>query len=449
MNLIQEWSHPALIYLLIPVMAGMLLYVRRQIWKYLRAFEIESTLSDATLPSLKPFRIRSICAEIAAFVVSSAALILITHTIPLLAFALIFVFDVILVICVYFYEDSLIRRYGYVTPQIAQNLKLLRGNATIRFYSFRPVIFILMLCLLILALMGPEGPERNTHLKRIPIHTTILFDLSRSMDAADITPSRLSAAKDEAISLLRKSNGDEIGLIYFTDTTLVQSPQTYDVESLSTYVAQVNPKNMPSRGTDLNKALQAALQTFDTNDDLFYLESKLDLRRVVLITDGETHTGDLDATLQRYQARRIHIDIIAIGTREGTQLKNDSGQIVTYESEPVVSKLQRETLTHIADETGGVYTEYTIPEHAADTLIARWDGARIDVNPGHAMATSTYRIPLYHYFLYPAYVLLCLFLLHPFWIAINQKRRNRKHAQDSEDLQNAHFSKQNTVQGEQ
>ena len=425
MNLIQEWSHPAFIYLLIPVMAGMLLYVRRQVWKYLRTYEIESTLSKEALPPLRPFIIHSICAEIAAFVISTVVTILIVKTIPLLTFALMMVFDMILVLGVYFYEEYLIRRYGYVSQQIVNNLTLLRGNSGIRFHSARPLIFVLMLCMLILAMMGPEGPERNTHLRRIPVHSTILFDLSRSMNATDIKPSRLSAAKDEAISLLRKSSGDEIGLIYFTDTTVVQSPQTYDVESLGTFLAQADPAIMPGHGTDLNKALRAALHTFDANDDMFYLESGLDLRRVVLITDGETHTGDLDATLAVYQSRRIHIDVIAFGTQQGSRIKDDQGNDLTYESQPVVSKLQKETLTHIAEQTGGIYTEFTVPEHAADSLIAKWDGARIDVNPGHAMMTSSYRIPLYPYFLHPAYFLLCMFLCHPLMIALIKKRRQR------------------------
>ncbi len=447
MNLIQEWSHPAFIYLLIPLMAVMLLYVRRQVWKYLRTYEIESTLSKEMLPPLRPFVIRSICAEIASFVISTVVLILITKNIPLLSFALILVFDVILVLGVYFYEDSLIRRYGYVSPQIVNNLTLLRGNSGIRFHSARPLLFGLTLCMLILALMGPEGPERNTHLRRIPVHSTILFDLSRSMNATDIKPSRLSAAKDEAISLLRKSSGDEIGLIYFTDTTVVQSPQTYDVESLGTFLAQADPAIMPGHGTDLNKALHAALHTFDANDDMFYLESGLDLRRVVLITDGETHTGDLDATLAIYKSRRIHIDVIAFGTLQGAGLKDDSGNELTYASQPVVSKLQKETLTHIAEQTGGIYTEFTVPEHAADSLIAKWDGARIDVSPGHAMLTSSYRIPLYHYFLYPAYALLCLFLLHPLMIALIRNRRQRPASPNAEGSADA-APKTTATQGE-
>ena len=433
MNLIQEFHHPTLIYLLIPLTFGFLLGVRLQIWKQLRPYAVQAALSKDPQPSLKPFRIRCILAEISAFVFSSLVLIFITHTLVLLTFIIVLLIDVAVVVAVYLYEESLLRRFELVIPQTAQNLNALSANSPLRSRSIRSILFWLMMCMLILALMGPEGPERNTHLRRIPIHATILFDLSRSMYADDIRPTRLEAAKDEIAALLRKSHGDEIGLIYFTDTPQVQSPQTYDVESLSSYVWAADPKSMPSHGTDLNKALQTALRTFDANDDLFYLESGLDLRRVVLITDGETHTGDLAATLEAYKSRRIHIDVIAIGTRSGARLKDDSGAFMQYESQIVISRLQPDKLMQIAETTGGIYTEYNTPENAADTLIARWDGARIDVNPNSNMMTTAYRIPLYQYFLYPAFILFCLFLMHPIFVAIRYRyRKNHAAAQDNE-----------------
>ncbi|MBQ9394865.1 MAG: VWA domain-containing protein, partial [Proteobacteria bacterium] len=356
----------------------------------------------------------------ASLAASSILVFLLPQSTPLASFSIVVGIDILL--CIWL-KKHIVRQLR----EVEKNLETEKAN--IRAFSrrdetgspyIRPIIYMLMLILMTLAIMGPEGAEKTTKLRRTPLTVTILFDLSRSMDARDITPSRLVAARDEVNELLEQSMGDEIGLVYFTDTAVIQSPQTLDVKSVQAFLNRAKTSDLPMHGTDLTKGLETALRTFNDDKDTAYIENDHGTRRVVLVTDGETHTGDIDVLIQKYVDRHIHVDVIAIGTEKGAEVPDENGKPMQYEGKPVISQLQGDILRSIAEQTDGIFVRYTTPVESSHVLIHNWDTLRISSKP-RGFVSSLYRTQLYPWFLYPAYILLILFFIHPFLIKLWNK----------------------------
>ncbi|MBO5753858.1 MAG: VWA domain-containing protein [Proteobacteria bacterium] len=437
MNLyIQQWNSPHLIYLLIPVMLGMLAFVYQDIWKLFRAHHIKVTLAPDNTPyPVKSFIIKSVCGGLLAFILSTAFLLALPLTFPLPSFILAISLNTILVVILHAWMRHQIKKANLLPEQVHQNIENFTSPNLIGTRFTIPTVTLIIFALLILAMMGPEGNERTTRLKRTPLKITLLFDLSTSMTATDVAPSRLQAAKNETQALLKHTAGDDVGLIFFTDSAFIQSPQTLDIETLKTFIRLAEPKDMPSQGTDINKALELALTTFDPNDDIYFQNHNM-TRRVVLITDGETHTGDLNNTLEKYLERKIQIDILAIGTENGAEIFDSQQRPIQYQGKNVISKLNTQKLQDIADATNGIFTKYRIPEHAVQTLIANWDAFRINAKPS-GLVSSIYRIQLYHIFLYPAYLLALFIFIHPILNLMLKPKRIRKAQNMAEKSQEA------------
>ena len=421
---IQHWNAPYLIYLLIVVMLGMMAFVYHDLWKLLRAHHLKTTLApDQSQYPIKSFILKAILGGIVVFTLSTVFILVVPITLPFIAFILAFLLNLTLIIALYHWLRTQAQKSNLVPEPALQNIKNFTSCHLIGTRFTIPVLLLFISSLLILAMMGPQGTERTTKLKRTPLKVTLLFDLSASMTADDVAPTRLQAAKNETIALLKQSTGDDVGLIFFTDHTIIQSPQTLDIDTLQTFIRRADPKEMPSQGTDINKALEYALNTFDINDDLYYKDHMT--RRVVLITDGESHTGDLNATLEKYLERHIPIDIIAIGTENGAEILDHKQNPIQYQGKNVVSKLQTQKLQAIADATHGIFTKYRIPEHAAHTLITNWDAFRILAKPS-GLVSSIYRIQLYPFFLYPAFLLTLLGFTLPILNLMLRTRRLKK-----------------------
>ncbi len=412
MFIIQQWNRPEFMYLLIILMIGMIFRVYSYIWNRCRAIIVETTLNpNAEKPNFLPYMVRAILYGVLAFAVSTAFLLLMPQKSPLTEFCFCFLLDVGFCFGLYGYLHVQMGRYHLFKPEVDKNVQEFSNRQFLSREVPRALIMVFSLGFMILAAMGPEGAEKTTKLRRTPLNVTILFDLSRSMDAQDYSPSRLRVAKDEMVKLLEQGEGDEIGLVFFSDTAIVQAPQTYDMKSLQNFIEHASTDTMPTHGTDLIKALETALRMFDENRDDEYLDSGHAKRRVVLVTDGESHSGDYFSILERYVKRGIHIDVIAIGSENGAEIPLEAGKMLMYGNVPVISRLDSSKLEKIAKMTDGTFVRYTVPELAAQTIISNWDLVRIS-SSSQGVVSSLYRTQLYSYFLYPAYILLILFFFH-------------------------------------
>ena len=421
---IQQWNHPQFIYLLIFLMIAALCFLYAYFWKRLRALTMNHQLStNATKLTAGKAKTHFFVLSAASLAASSLLVFLLPLSAPLASFTIVIGIDLLLCIWLKKHLERLLREIEKELETEKANIHAFSRRAETGSPYIRPMIYLLMMVLMILAIMGPEGAEKTTKLRRTPLTETILFDLSRSMDACDIAPSRLVAARDEVNEILVQSTGDEIGLVYFTDTAVIQSPQTLDVKSVQSFLNRAKTSDLPVHGTDLTKGLETALRTFNDDNDNAYIENDHGTRRVVLVTDGETHTGDIDALIQKYVDRHIHVDVIAIGTEKGAEVPDEKGIPIKYDGKPVISQLQGDLLKSIAERTDGIFVKYTTPVESSKVLIHQWDTLRISSKP-RGFVSSLYRTQLYPYFLYPAYILLILFFLHPILIMLWNKVRN-------------------------
>lgn len=429
---IEYWNNPNMIFFLIALFVAMMCYSSAILWKRARLYEVAYTLGTARRHPIKP-----VVSRLVAYDVSSlAAIVAITSALPRYAifwnFIIIFITSVVLARMHTLYGLHLLDKYGFTSKRVSQNFRILRASNHRR----RTYFLIISLALLILAVMEPYGKEKTTHLQRNDLRTTIAFDLSRSMDATDYVPTRFDAARDETIRLLNSSYGDQIGFVFFTHEVVAKIPQTLDASFLVAVLNEMDPSELNARGTDLNIALTAAMSTFDERVDNPNELPDDHRKRILLITDGEDHSDDIEQTIQKLIARHIHVDIIAVGTENGSEILDAKKSPMQYENAPVISRIQTAFLEDIANRTQGYFTRLTSPNSATSQILSKWNLVRIDMTPQEE-ASAYYREPLHGFFLAAAFIFMLLFFFSPVFIYMtkrlfNYRRSNQKRPENDD-----------------
>lgn len=201
---------------------------------------------------------------------------------------------------------------------------------------------------LVLALGGPMWGFRWEEVKREGIDLMIAIDTSRSMLATDVKPNRLARAKLSVRDLVAEARGDRIGLIAFAGTAFLQCPLTLDYGAVLESLDAIDVGLIPRGGTDLPVAIDAGLEAFEGRQG--------NHQALVLITDGESHEGDVKAAIERAKARGVKIFTVGIGTTEGELIPGEGGGFFKdRKGQAVKSRLDETTLQQIAVDTGGVY----------------------------------------------------------------------------------------------
>jgi Ca-activated chloride channel family protein len=224
-----------------------------------------------------------------------------------------------------------------VTPDVDPRRRALRAG-----------LLVTAAGLIVLALAGPMWGFRWEQVKRQGIDLVIALDTSRSMLATDVKPDRLARAKLAVRDLVAEAHGDRLALVPFAGTAFLLCPLTLDTGAFLESLAAVEVGLIPRGGTALPAAIDAGLAAFEGREASH--------QAIVLITDGESHEGDLDAALARAKERGVRLFTVGIGTPEGELLPGDGGAFFKDRRGQVVkSRLDEATLERIAVDTGGVY----------------------------------------------------------------------------------------------
>lgn len=203
------------------------------------------------------------------------------------------------------------------------------------------IFLILAIGFLIFALMQPKWGIIEKKIKTESYMITILLDLSKSMDANDIYPSRLGRAKLEIEDFIKSVDNLSVALVGFAGTSFIATPFTQDMETFTHILDNLNPKSVALQGTRIADALQTARNTFNINS--------ISQKSIILITDGEDHAGNFETTLKELKDMNISVYTVGIGTEEGESIVSDLG----VSGRTIISKRDDETLKLIADYTGG------------------------------------------------------------------------------------------------
>ncbi|MGW8265138.1 MAG: VWA domain-containing protein [Longimicrobiales bacterium] len=231
----------------------------------------------------------------------------------------------------------------------------------------KSVLILGAMALLALALARPQFGTRVETVRRRGQDLMVAVDLSRSMLAQDVSPSRLDRARLAILRLIGNLDGDRIGLVAFAGDAFVQSPLTVDYAAAAMFLNAMDPEMMPVQGTDLGEALRVSLDALE--------EAAREDRLLMVVTDGEDHEGQVDMQLQRAADLGVRIHAVGIGSPEGVPIPEsvaaDGNQSFKRDAEGnvVTTRLDEETLRRVAEATGGRFVRVAPGSTAFEDLV--------------------------------------------------------------------------------
>lgn len=283
--------------------------------------------------------------------------------------------------------------------QIARTLKTPYSTVFIKV-----ILRTLMFGLLIIALLGPSFGESKREVKSVGKDIMICVDLSKSMDALDIPPTRLEKIKYEMMKIVEAFNSDRIGVIIFSGEAFVQCPLTFDQTALNLFIETMNTGLVPSSGTDFAPPLRMAIKKMEQDNNRAQAKSKI----IILISDGEDFGEETNDVAQEIETEGIKLFALGIGTDKGGQIRAGSSYKTDRQGNVVVSKLNSKSLQALATKTGGRYFEINETRNDVSRLIntvGKIEGELMDARFVDVTANK------YYYFLLAALALLVLDVL--------------------------------------
>jgi Ca-activated chloride channel family protein len=226
----------------------------------------------------------------------------------------------------------------------------------------RTIYFVL----LIVALLGPSFGETTREMKSVGKDIFIAIDLSTSMNAYDVQPTRLEKVKFELNNIVEAFSSDRIGLIIFSNEAFVQCPLTFDQNALNVFIETLNTELVPNAGTDFGPPLQMALDKL-TNEKS--LSSQQKSKIIVLISDGEDFGEETEDIAKDVEDSGIKLFTLGVGSESGSKIRTNRGFKKDREGNEVVSKLETKSLKKLAADTGGKYFEINTSNNDVSRLV--------------------------------------------------------------------------------
>ena len=292
-----------------------------------------------------------------------------------------------------FYFLYLVRIYK-INQQIKVNLKAVFTKFILRVTFFT---------LLIISLLGPNFGIKEEKVEVVGKDIMIAVDLSESMNANDIQPSRIEKVKFEIKKIVDEFSGDRIGIIMFSGEAFVQCPLTYDKNALNLFVETLNTGLVPNSGTDFGPPLELGLSKLqDKNSGDNDFKSKI----IILFSDGEDFGEDTDQSIEKIKENSLKLFSVGIGTDQGSKILDDFGNFKKdNEGNDVITKLNSSSLRETADKTGGKYYEISKNKNEINQMITEIKNIKGDVIDEQ---TSNISENKYFYFLLCALVLIAI-----------------------------------------
>lgn len=256
--------------------------------------------------------------------------------------------------------------------------------------------------LLLISLLGPSFGNIKKEIKSVSKEIYIVSDISLSMDATDIPPSRLEKAKQELKKMVNAFNSDRIGLVIFGSSAFIQCPPTFDQSALLLFIETLNTDLVAESGSNLSMGLQLAL-------DQHLNSTPADFNKVIiLVTDGEDFSEKTRKIARSIKKNNIEFLVLGVGTDKGSMIPISGAFKKDQEGNRVITQLKKEQLKEIAEEAEGNYFEVNERSNETDFLINavnKIEGTISDTKEVDASANK------YMYFLLIALVFIILDVL--------------------------------------
>ncbi len=231
--------------------------------------------------------------------------------------------------------------------------------------KYRPAVkFWLLegaLALFIVMMARPQFGSRIHREKRQGIEAMICMDISNSMLAEDVVPSRLEKSKMLMENLVDHFDTDKVGLVVYAGDAFVQMPITADYVSAKMFMQNINPSLIASQGTDIATAIDLAMKSFTQDEKAG--------KAIIVITDGEDHEGQAMAAARAAKEKGVRVFILGIGSSKGAPIPMPDGHYLTDRSgETVMSRLDENMCKEIAAAGSGTYIHVDNTSNAQEML---------------------------------------------------------------------------------
>lgn len=231
-------------------------------------------------------------------------------------------------------------------------------------------LLLLALSCLIIAWANPQFGSKREKVKRKSVDVFIALDISRSMLAEDLRPSRLERAKQFAVKLVEELKGERIGLILFAGNAYLQTPLTTDYSAVLMFLRSANPKLAPTQGTAIGEAVDLAEQSFEENNK----QHKV----MVVISDGENHDEESIQRTTEAHDNGLLLYTVGVGTAEGGFIPIEENGRSEFKRDrsgnPVRTRIDESMLRQVAEAGGGVYFNLSQGDNIADVVRNKIDG---------------------------------------------------------------------------
>lgn len=243
---------------------------------------------------------------------------------------------------------------------------------------YRPDVKFSMLLVAIgmfsVLLARPQFGSKLETVKRQGVEVIIALDISNSMLAEDVQPSRLQKAKRIVSQLVDRMENDKVGMIVFAGDAFTQLPITSDYISAKMFLETIDPSLITKQGTAIGAAIDLAARSFTPQEGVG--------RTVILITDGENHEGGVEEAIKRATDKGIQVNVLGVGSPEGSPIPAGGGNDYRRDREGnvVVTRLNEQMCQEIARAGNGIYVRVDNTNNAQRAIAKEVDKlAKADV----------------------------------------------------------------------
>lgn len=223
--------------------------------------------------------------------------------------------------------------------------------------------------LFIVAFLGPTFGEIKKEIKAVGKDIYLVVDLSQSMGAVDVQPSRLEKVKFELKNLVETFRGDRLGLIIFSGDAFMQCPLTYDMKALMLFIETLSTSLISNTGTDFYPPLAMLIDKFEKEEKNKTTSTKVTAKIAILFSDGEDFGEETASIASKVASKGIKLYTVGVGTEQGGKIPQGYKFKRDHQGNEVITRINAEALQRLASLTNGKYFEISDKRNDMSRLI--------------------------------------------------------------------------------
>ena len=325
-----------------------------------------------------------------------------------LSIIFLFIISVLLVFGYYQNKSNAIFSENNYNPNF---LNSLFKDGNFQFIRFKKILIYLSFFMLAFSISGLKMGTTVRPVERKGIDIIFCIDVSRSMDAQDINPSRIDKVKFEINKIINELSGDRIGIVVFSGSNFLYLPLTMDYDAAKLFVKSIDTDMISLNGTAIAQALDTSINSLSKDDK----QEKM----IFLFSDGEDHSNDSIEAIKSQLTDDVTIHVIGIGSVAGSLIPVSTAESKAFlkdsSGELVMTKLDEKFLINISEIGKGNFLRVSGNESVSDPIINI-------INTGEESLISSYEFSDYDYkYQYPLFFAI-LFLFVSYILPTGNRR---------------------------